>query len=454
MPFGLNHLTWRTSIALIIAALLVFGVGIDRAVAGYAAIVVDQDTGEVLHESHADDLNYPASLTKMMTLYMAFTAIKNGRLRLDTPLKVSKNAATQPPSNLKLKAGSTIKTKDAILALVTKSANDVAVVMAEALGGSEERFAEAMTKRARQLGMKDTAFRNASGLPEAEQLTSARDMARLAIALRRDFPSYYKYFSTTSFTYKGQTYSNHNKLLASYKGADGIKTGYTHSSGFNLVATAERGGRRLVAVVLGGDTGRQRDTQVKKLLNSGFGLGPKPRDLKVAKRPLLKPTPAQIASSRNRALAAKALELTPPPSRQEVLAGKLDLSPEPSLDDVLASSLELAPPPSRGGATVATAAREGNKPPYGIQVGAYDTKAAAEKALKRAEKKVGAIVKGTDTEIDPIKAKKGKTLYRAKFSGLSKKEAADACKKLSKTKLPCMVIKLPAEALTVASVSE
>jgi D-alanyl-D-alanine carboxypeptidase len=447
MPFGLSRLAWRGAVVLAMVALLILGVGMDRALAGYAAMVVDQDSGEVLHESHADDLNYPASLTKMMTLYMVFTAMKHGRLRLDTPLKVSKTAASQPPSNLKLKPGSTIKTEDAILALVTKSANDVAVVVAEALGGSEERFAKAMTQRARQLGMKDTTFRNASGLPEAEQLTTARDMARLAIALRRDYPVYYSYFATKSFSYKGQTYSNHNKLLGSYKGTDGIKTGYTHSSGFNLVATAERGERRLVAVVLGGDSGKQRDRQVVKLLNNGFGVGPVPRDLKVASRPLLKPTPAQIA--KNREIASNALELTPPPAREQARA-KLDLTPEPAADDTLASALELTPPPARDVAVVTT---KKSKAPYGIQVGAYDTEAAAQRALERAGQKVGAIVKDTETEIAPVTLKRGKTLYRAKFSGLSKKEAQSACKALSRTKFPCMVIKLPAGELTVASIS-
>jgi D-alanyl-D-alanine carboxypeptidase len=388
-------------VALVVVSMLLLGVGANPALAGYAAIVVDQTTGEVIHERHADDQNYPASLTKMMTLYMVFTAIKNGRLKLDTPLAVSANASTQSPSKVGLKDGDTIKVEDAILALVTKSANDVAVVVAEALAGSEERFAEAMTKRARALGMTQTTFRNASGLPDSGQVSSARDLARLAIALRRDYPTYYRYFSTASFDYNGASFINHNKLLGRYDGVDGIKTGFTQASGFNLVASAERDGRRLVAIVMGGDTAHQRDRQVMKLLDGAFGVAPMPRDLKVADR-----GPAKVTASAERKAKTKRL-----------VSKALDLAPQREADAMRTS-----------------------KKGYAIQVGAYDTKGEAHKALEKVSHKVGALVEGSERGVSKVKLKRGKTLYRAAFSGLSKNDADKACKKLTRTKVPCLVI--------------
>ena len=230
-----------------------------QATARYASMVVDAESGQVLHAVNADTRNYPASLTKMMTLFLVFDALEKGTLRLDQPLPVSKRAAGMPPSKLGLKQGQTITVEDAILALVTKSANDVAVVIAEALGGQETTFAKMMTERAQELGMSRTTFRNASGLPNRGQKSTARDMVRLAQALMEDHDKYYHYFSTQSFTYQGRTYRNHNRLLKGYKGTDGIKTGYIRASGFNLVSSVERDGRRVIAVVFGGKTSRSRD---------------------------------------------------------------------------------------------------------------------------------------------------------------------------------------------------
>ena len=225
------------------------------AVAKYASIVIDADTGAVLHEVNADTRNYPASLTKIMTLYMVFEALGDSRLKLDDKLQFSVRATRQPPSKLGLGPADTITVENAILALVTKSANDVAVVIAEALGVTEKRFARLMTNKALALGMSRTSFRNASGLPNKGQLSSARDMSILAQAMLRDFPELYGYFSTRRFTYRGATYRNHNKLLGKYDGMDGIKTGYIRASGYNLVASVEREGRRLIAVVFGGESG-------------------------------------------------------------------------------------------------------------------------------------------------------------------------------------------------------
>ena len=256
--------------AAVLAAALTMLLAVPDVQARYASIVIDFETGQVLHEVNADTRNYPASLVKMMTLYMAFEALEEGNLTLDQELPVSRRAAGMPASKLGLKRGQTITVRDAILALVTKSANDAAVVMAEALGTKETRFARKMTKKARKLGMKRTSFRNASGLPNRRQLSTARDMARLARALQRRFPHHYAVFKTKAFSYKGRRYKNHNKLLSNYAGTDGIKTGYTHASGFNLAASTVRDGRRVIAVVFGGKTAKSRDRHMRKLLDRSF----------------------------------------------------------------------------------------------------------------------------------------------------------------------------------------
>lgn len=233
----------------------------------YSGIVVDVKSGRTLYSYKADTARYPASLTKIMTLYVLFEELEAGRMSLQTPLKVSKHAASRPPSKLGLKPGSTIAVKDAIMALVTKSANDVAVVVAENVGGSVPAFAQRMTRTARQIGMKRTTFHNPSGLPDNRQKTTARDMALLGRAIQERFPKYYKYFNTRVYTYKGRRYGNHNRLLGRVKGVDGIKTGYIRASGFNLVTSVNTGGRHIVAVVMGGRTGASRNAQMKKLIS-------------------------------------------------------------------------------------------------------------------------------------------------------------------------------------------
>lgn len=232
----------------------------------YAGIVVDAKTGKTLYADKADSYRYPASLTKIMTLYVVFEELEAGRLTLNSRLKVSKYAAGRPPSKIGVKAGKTIKVKDAILALVTKSANDVATVVAENISGSEKKFAERMTRTARQIGMKKTTFRNPHGLPNSGQRTTARDMALLGRAIQERFPEHYKFFNTRLYTYKGRRYGNHNKLLGRVKGVDGIKTGYIRASGFNLVTSVNTGGRHIVAVVMGGRTGARRNAHMTNLI--------------------------------------------------------------------------------------------------------------------------------------------------------------------------------------------
>ncbi len=236
----------------------------------YSALVVDTNSGKVLFEQNADAQRYPASLTKMMTLYITFAALKQGRLSLRQSLWVSPEAASKPPSKLGLHAGDSITVEDAILGLVTCSANDAATVLGETMGGTEENFARQMTAQAHALGMSQTYFRNASGLPDPFQVTTAWDMFRLALALQRNFPEYYSYFSTDNFYFRNRTYPNHNHLLASYAGADGLKTGYIRNSGYNLVASAQRNGTRLIGVVFGGETSRSRDSHMSDILDMGF----------------------------------------------------------------------------------------------------------------------------------------------------------------------------------------
>jgi D-alanyl-D-alanine carboxypeptidase len=228
--------------------------------------VVDGNSGQVLHASNPDALRHPASLTKIMTLYLLFEQLEAGKLKLDSRLPVSAHASVQSPTKLELRAGQTIEVEDAIKAMVTKSANDAAVVVAEAIGGSEDNFGRLMTRKAHALGMSRTVYVNASGLPSSDQLTTARDQATLGRAIQERFPRYYRYFSTSSFRYRGVAMRNHNHLLGRVQGMDGIKTGYTHDSGFNLVTSVHRGGRHLVSVVLGGSSGGARDARMRELI--------------------------------------------------------------------------------------------------------------------------------------------------------------------------------------------
>lgn len=231
-----------------------------------ASFVIDANTGKVLHEQFADAPRYPASLTKMMTLYMTFSEIDAGRLSFDTKITVSARAAGVAPSKLDLDAGEEIEVIDAVKALITKSANDMAVALAEHIGGSEVQFARLMTERARQIGMRSTTFRNASGLPDPGQISTARDMVTLGLRLQDDFPKHYRLFSLTAFTYRGKTYRSHNTLMHGFPGMDGIKTGYTRASGFNLVSSVNADNKHVVAAVFGGKTAQTRNAHMRSLL--------------------------------------------------------------------------------------------------------------------------------------------------------------------------------------------
>src|SRR5262249_53003361 len=244
--------------------------------APYADIVVDANSGAVLHATNPDARRHPASLTKIMTLYLLFEQLDAGKLKLDTPLKVSAEASGQSPTKLGLKPGNSLAVEDAIKGMVTRSANDAAVVVAEAIAGSEDDFARLMTRKAYALGMKDTVYKNASGLPDDDQVTTARDQSTLGRAIQERFPRYYKYFSIRSFTFRGESISNHNHLLGKVEGVDGIKTGYINASGFNLVTSVHRGNRYLVAVVMGGSSGGSRGgggaARRRELINEKIAL--------------------------------------------------------------------------------------------------------------------------------------------------------------------------------------
>jgi D-alanyl-D-alanine carboxypeptidase len=270
-------------------------------------MAIDANTGSVLHNQAGDEPRYPASLTKMMTLYMTFELIELGRLKETSTIKMTQEGADAAPSKLEVKPGTEITVLDAMKALITKSANDVAIALAQHIGGTEENFARLMTRKAHDLGMTSTTFKNASGLPDPEQVTTARDMLTLALHLRDDFPRHYELFATRVFSYGGDSYRNHNGLLSRYRGTDGIKTGYTRLSGFNLVASVNRDGKRVVAAVFGGRTARVRDNMMEQVLNKSLAKA----SAQVTRKPSLVAHAPQPMRARPPVVAA-----VPPPTVQ------------------------------------------------------------------------------------------------------------------------------------------
>ncbi|MGE0748602.1 MAG: serine hydrolase [Rhodospirillales bacterium] len=399
-----------------------------------ANIVVDYESGRVIHETNADRQTYPASLTKMMTLYMVFEAMEQNRLKLGERLPVSAYAAGRAPTKLGLTAGETIMLQHAILGVVTKSANDAAAVIAERLGGTEARFAELMTDRAHQLGMHDTAFRNASGLPHRSQVTTARDMAILSVALLRDFPQYYKFFATDSFTYKGVTHNNHNHLKERYEGMDGIKTGFINASGFNLAASVERNGRRLVAVVMGGASARSRDAFMENLLDANYARMARPdqaRTVLASAESLLPPTPADPRPKIIRVAAADK------PETPHLEAGIGSAAIAGLAKSEIAALNRLARKVAANDEPAPRAARSSQ---WAVQLATFTTKGAAHQAIAKAERAMPALKRSPGT-VQTARINK-KTVYKAKFAGLSEEAARQACVKL-KPMATCTV--MPAE---------
>lgn len=374
----------------------------------YASIVMDYETGNVLYAVNPDRRSYPASLTKVMTLYLLFDALDQGRVNLNSPLPVSLHASKQSPSKLNLRPGDTIAVEDAVLALVTKSANDVAVVVAEALGGSEDRFADMMTAKARQLGMAETTYQNASGLPNLGQVSTPRDQALLGRALIRNHGKYYHYFATRQFKFRGQPISTHNRLMLRYQGADGIKTGYINASGFNLISSAKRDGRRIVGVVFGGDTAAWRDRQMANILDKGFARLNGGVDIRSAS-----------VQDEDRQDLDKLIATAKGPAAKAAKGAKRE-------------PVKLAAARSREEAGDA-------EPDWSIQVGAFADNKAARRAANAAAKRLGGLVAHAKLDVD--KAKQGsQILYRARLSGFTEDEARLACKRLAKSKQACKVV--------------
>ncbi len=399
---------------------------VESAGADYASLVMDANTGRVIYARNADRKNYPASLTKMMTLYMVFEALDDGRLTRDQRLHVSRRAAAMPPSKLGLRRGQSIKVKDAILSLVTKSANDVAVVIAEALGKTESQFADMMTRKARALGMSRTRFRNASGLPDRRQVSTARDMAKLARVLQGRFPHHYKYFSINSFTYKGRTYRNHNRLLKTYKGTDGIKTGYIRASGYNLVASAVRGGRRIIAVVFGGKTPGSRNRHMAKLLDKGFAAIQVARAQRLPQVPDRKPGLFLAQASAATGAGAYQFKQVSPKTRLPLVEQTVAAKPK------VAKGVRKTDP----GVTFGKLAK-----PWGIQVGAYYGYVRAERAATAAARRVPDLLNGAHIWIPHVKGDRGR-LYQSRLMGLSETEANGACHRLRQSNVDCVIIQL------------
>jgi D-alanyl-D-alanine carboxypeptidase len=429
-----------------------------------ASMVIDYATGRVLHSEDADELRHPASLTKMMTLYVAFEAVEQGRLKLDQRLPVSEFASLQAPTKLGLKAGNTIAVRDAMMGLVTKSANDAAVVLAEALGGSETNFGRIMTQKARRLGMSRSTFVNASGLPDPNQISTARDMVTLGRALIRDFPQFYPYFATRSFTYGGRVHDNHNHLMKSYDGMDGIKTGFIRASGFNLVASAKRGNVRLVAAVFGGTSPKNRDDYMARLLDTGFGAPARTVEepLVAARQPAppVKPAPAPALMAAARPAPAPTLPAAAVPvqtARAEPAERPVQVTPvvnrmghvisnQPIEDEndhranARLSNSRLAAPPSKPGAkplpavtpAPVPAGKSGN---WIIQVGSFSSDQAARVMADRAR---GVVGKGgvtiTRGQIG------GTTIFRSRLGGFDETAARSACASLQQKQISCVAL--------------
>ena len=394
-----------------------------QATGRHAVLVIDANTGRILHERSADELRYPASLVKLMTLYLIFEMIEAGRLTYHTRIRFSANAAATPPSRLDVEEGTEIELIDAIKALITKSANDVAVAVAEHIAGSEERFAQLLTRKARQLGMKATQFRNASGLPDEEQVTTARDMITLALRLQDDFPKHYPLFATRTFTWGGDTFRNHNTLLFRYPGLDGMKTGYTRASGFNLVASMRRGRKHVVAAYFGGRTGALRNAAVRTHIEAALP--------KAAEEKTRRPAPLMAEAK-----GAPDIGTVPPPQpATRKTAGAevevLRVRPVPA----------AAPPPPKAGAAPGGKSAPGPDGAFHVQIGAFKSQGEAERQLASVRQRAGSLLAeraGLTTEVRLGE----KVFYRARYAGFDAQAAAAlVCDELKRLSVDCLVMK-------------
>ncbi len=391
--------------------------------AGYAHFIMDANTGKVLAARNADVLNHPASLTKMMTLYMTFEALHAGRIRWDQKITMSKNGAATIPSKLYVRQGQTFTVREAVYGMIVKSANDMAEGMGDHLGGSEARFAEMMTRKARQLGMTKTVFRNASGLPSKSQVTTARDMAKLGLALQRDFPKEYGLFAMESFSFRGKRIRGHNNLMYRYQGMDGIKTGYTNASGFNLVSAINHNGRRVVGVVLGGKTARSRDAQMAALLDKAVPQASRSRNTE------------QLVASAN---VSRTFDVPPAAvplpmfaeRRQDPVAMQIATANTQMADMIQVSAIPKPAP----------AAAIGQRSRWEVQIAATDSEAAARSLLANARSNIAGSYAGIAPYTEAVQSGSA-TLYRARFTGFEDQSSAvSACKELKAQSYACVVM--------------
>jgi len=422
----------------ILAFLLVLGasLAISRvpAEAGYAHFIYDVKSGKVLASENADDINHPASLTKMMTLYMTFEALREGRLKWDQDIPMTPNAASKIPSKLGVAAGRTITVREAVNGMIVRSANDAAATMGDYLGGSEDRFGEMMTRKARALGMSRTVFRNASGLPDDSQVTTARDMAQLALALIRDFPREYQLFSARNMEFRGKRLRGHNNLMYRYPGMDGVKTGFTNASGYNIASAVTIDGRRVIGVVMGGKSARKRDDQMAALLDryvpgnnaASGGLVA----FETQKRPAEDTVPLAFA--------------TPSP-RKEITLGT---TPKAALANLYAAPPNAVPrtapvptAPSRVASSQVMAPQQPAGSLWRIQIAAAASRdqasALLEKAMPLVTQGYGRVAPSVESYADG-----GKEVFRARFVGFADGDAASrACSTLQAKAITCFVVR-------------
>lgn len=355
-----------------------------------SSYMIDAKSGKVLSADMSDAHMYPASLTKVMTLYITFTAIEKGTLHLDDMLYVSKNAANRSPSKLGMPAGSEISVKDAIMALIVKSANDCATVLAENIGYSEENFAKTMTLVAKELGMKNTTFKNASGLPNKQQITTAKDMAILATAMYNHFPQYYSWFSAKSFSFEGKEYTTHNEVLKTFAGADGMKTGFTNAAGYNIITSAKRDGNRVIAVTMGHKSAKERDKKVSAMMDSGL---------------------IKIATTENpNTKIAKAS------AKKPIVVAKAE-TPSPDINAAIENQ---------------------EQKDYAIQLGAFSNYAKARKYAVQVNKDYSRFPE-KNIEIEAVR-KNSAVIYRSRIVGFAQNEAQNACNDLKKENKSCIVV--------------
>ncbi|NLS17846.1 D-alanyl-D-alanine carboxypeptidase [Rhizobium sp. P40RR-XXII] len=405
--------------------------------AGSAYFIMDAKTGKVLASSNADDLNHPASLTKMMTLYMAFEAIHRGKLSWNTRIPVSRAAAAKPPTKLGLKPGSTVTVREAVDGMIIKSANDAAAAMAEALGGSESGFARLMTQKAREIGMRRTVFVNASGLPSMQQVTTARDMSTLAVALINNYPQEYRLFSQTSFNYRGRSVRGHNNLMYRYEGMDGIKTGYTNASGFNLVSAVRQGNRRVIGVVMGGATARGRDALMASLLDrnipkatsvsssrlvASIGGGKVPQQVEVASASDDVGVDVDTQTTATTTPARKRVEVVPM-AFAAASNVTVPMDRPAAMDEILVANKPAAATGS-----------------WQVQIAATPTAQAAKDLLSEAKSRAGNALANASPYTEAV-GKGGNTVYRARFVGFaSRDDANSACSALKRKDFDCMLL--------------